>query len=193
MYFLRTNLHPRDPWGLNRQIMRILFLLALAVSGCAVPTTGVVPRGQDMYAVTRQGATTLVNPCKQTRRNKERPRKDAPEPETLVAFLKWARERKGQAQVLASMAEFAALTGNRRIEFLELHWPQISDTEARLIRGKQRDKQVVEVISISPALAALLTRLRGLAKNDRLGAVFPNRAGNGTRNRDSRRCGQSWF
>ena len=120
----------------------------------------------------------VANPCRQTRRNKERPRKDAPEPETLVAFPKWARERKGQAQVLASMAEFAALTGNRRIEFLELHWPQISNTEARLIRGKQRDKQVVEVMSISPAPAALLTRLRALAKNDRLGAVFPNRAGN---------------
>ena len=59
-----------------------------------------------------------------------------------------------------------------------MHWPQISDTEARLIRGKQQDKQVVEVISISPALASLLTRLRGLAKNDRLGAVFPNRAWN---------------
>lgn len=96
----------------------------------------------------------------------------------MLAFLKWARERKGQAQVLASMAEFAALTGNRRIEFLELHWSQISDTEARLIRGKQRDKQVVEVIGISPALSQLLARLRTLAKNDRLGAVFPNRAGN---------------
>ena len=76
------------------------------------------------------------------------------------------------------MAEFAALTGNRRVEFLELHWPQISDTEARLIRGKQRDKQVVEVISISPALTSPFDRLRALAKNDRLGAVFPNRAGN---------------
>ena len=120
----------------------------------------------------------LANPCKQIKRNKERPRKDAPEPETLISFLKWARERTGQAQILASMAEFAALTGNRRIEFLELHWPQISESEVRLIRGKQREKQVVEVISISPALTSLLERLRGLAKNDRLGAVFPNRAGN---------------
>lgn len=120
----------------------------------------------------------VANPCKQTRRNKERPRKDVPEPATLVSFLKWARERKGQPQILACMAEFAALTGNRRIEFLELHWPQIDETEIRLMRSKQRDKQVVEVISISPALAALLSRLRALAKNDRLGAVFPNRAGN---------------
>ena len=52
------------------------------------------------------------------------------------------------------MAEFAALTGNRRIEFLELHWPQVIASEVRLIRGKQRGKQVVEAIGISPALAA---------------------------------------
>ncbi len=120
----------------------------------------------------------LVNPRKQVRSNKERPRKEAPEVETLVSFLKWARERKGQAHVLASMAEFAALTGNRRIEFLDLHWPQVGKTEIRLMRSKQRDKAVVEVIAISPALADLLTRLRGLAKNDRLGTVFPNRVGN---------------
>ncbi len=120
----------------------------------------------------------LANPCKQTRRNRERPRKDAPEPETLVAFLTWARDRAGQAQVLAGMAEFAALTGSRRVEFLQLHWPQVGQDEVRLIRSKQRDKQVVEAIGISPALAALFGRLRKLAKNDRLGAVFPTRDGN---------------
>lgn len=120
----------------------------------------------------------LTNPRKQVRSNKERPRKESPEPATLVAFLKWARERKGQAQVLASMAEFAALTGNRRIEFLELHWPQVGETEVRLIRGKQRNRQVVEVVGISPALAKLFKRLRDLAANDRLGAVFPNSKGN---------------
>ncbi|MEO6922470.1 MAG: tyrosine-type recombinase/integrase [Bryocella sp.] len=119
-----------------------------------------------------------TNPCKQTRRNKERPRKESPEPETLVAFLAWANAREGQTKILAAMAEFAALTGNRRIEFLELHWPQISASEVRLIRGKQRDKQVVESVGISPALADLLNRLRSLATDDRLGAVFPNRHGN---------------
>ena len=121
----------------------------------------------------------LANPCKQTRRNKERPRKEAPTPETLVAFLAWARAKEGQAQILAGMAEFAALAGNRRVEFLELHWTQVSDTEIRLIRGKQRDgKQVVEVVSISPAMDALLGRMRILATNEKYGAVFHNRAGN---------------
>lgn len=38
------------------------FLIAssAALAGCAVPTTGVVPRGDDMYTVTRQGDSFLV-------------------------------------------------------------------------------------------------------------------------------------
>lgn len=121
----------------------------------------------------------LTNPCKQVRRNHEAPRQDAPEPETLINFLTWARQREGSAKVLAGMAEFAALTGNRRIEFLAMHWPQVGEGEIRLIRGKQRDdKQIVEVVSISPALAELLERMRGLASNASLGAVFPTRGGN---------------
>jgi integrase len=101
-----------------------------------------------------------ANPCKQIRRNHEVPRPDAPEPEVLAAFLAWAKERPGQAQIIAGMAEFAALTGNRRIEFRELHWPQVGDV-VRMIRAK----------------AALLDRLRKLAKDDRVGAVFPTRNG----------------
>lgn len=121
----------------------------------------------------------MANPCKQVRRNKERPRKTAPEPETLVAFLEWSRKRPGQAQVLAGMAEFAALAGNRRIEFRTLSWAQVGEIEARLIRGKQRDGNViVEVITISPALQALFTRMRALAKDDRMGYVFPTVKGN---------------
>jgi integrase len=119
-----------------------------------------------------------ANPCKQIRRNKERPRVDAPEVKTLIDFLAWARARKGAATVLSGMAEFAALTGNRRIEFLELHWPQVSADEVRLIRGKQRDKQVVEAIAISPALQELLDRMKLVSKNTTLGAVFPNLSGN---------------
>lgn len=121
----------------------------------------------------------LANPCKQVRRNKERPRKTAPEPATLVDFLEWARKRPGQAQVLAGMAEFAALAGNRRIEFRTLSWAQVDEAEVRLMRGKQRDgNAVVEVVAISAALQSLLARMRVLAKDDRMGYVFPTVAGN---------------
>lgn len=42
--------------------MKAVLSLAFAVSlvACAVPTTGVVPRGDDMYTVTRQGASAWV-------------------------------------------------------------------------------------------------------------------------------------
>jgi len=133
-----------------------------------------------------------ANPCKQTRRSKERPRKESPEPETLVAFLAWANAREGQTKILAAMAEFAALTGNRRIEFIELHWPQVSASEVRLIRGKQRDKQVVESVGISPALADLLKRLRCWLPMTASAQWSPTGTGTPTPSRGSRLCGQNW-
>lgn len=117
-----------------------------------------------------------ANPCKQVRRNKERPREEAPEPKTLIDFLEWARKRKGQAQVLAGMAEFAALSGNRRKEFLNLHWPQVGDV-VRMLRAKQRGRQTVEVLGISKALSVLLDSMRALSKDSRIGAVFPTMGG----------------
>lgn len=43
--------------------MKSIYFAALPLvflSACAVPTTGVIPRGDDMYTVTRQGASFLV-------------------------------------------------------------------------------------------------------------------------------------
>lgn len=36
-------------------------LLVAILAGCAVPTTGVVPRGDDLFTVTRQGAGAWVS------------------------------------------------------------------------------------------------------------------------------------
>ena len=40
----------------------MIFLCASAamLAGCAIPTTGVVPRGDDMYTVTRQGGAAWI-------------------------------------------------------------------------------------------------------------------------------------
>jgi integrase len=120
-----------------------------------------------------------ANPCKQVRRNKERPRKQAPAIETLATFLEWAWSIKGQAPILAAMAEFASIAGNRGVEFRELTWTQVGGSELRLMRAKQRGgNEVVEVIPMSPMLEDLLRRLRALAKDDRHGCVFPNKLGN---------------
>jgi hypothetical protein len=48
----------RRDWLAGRRVpvaRVILFICVGITSGCAVPTTGVVPRGQDMFTVTRQG------------------------------------------------------------------------------------------------------------------------------------------
>lgn len=120
-----------------------------------------------------------ANPCKQVRRNKESPRTKAPESPALRTFLAWAVKRGRQGVVLAGMAEFAALSGNRRVEFLDLSWTQIGPQEVRLIRAKQRGGKVtVEVLKRSVALDDLLERMRLAAADDRTGAVFPSRSGN---------------
>jgi hypothetical protein len=126
-----------------------------------------------------------INVCRHVRRNKERPRNLAPEQQTLQRFLAWAIARGGQAAILSGMAEFAARSGNRRIEFRELHWPQWSETEARLFRAKQRkgDAPIVEVIGMSPELAALRARMLALTGQDRAGAVFRSARGSAYRER----------
>ncbi len=122
-------------------------------------------------AVSRGGLD--VNPCREVSRNRERPRPEAPEERTLAAFLAWAQGQDGSARVIAAMAEFAALVGARRMEFIRLQWPQVGDEAVRLIRGKQRGREVVDVIAMSPALADLIARLRAAAEDPRIGPVFP--------------------
>lgn len=47
--------------------MKATSLLVLAIlAGCAVPTTGVVPRSEGMYTITRQGEGFWVQPLQLT-------------------------------------------------------------------------------------------------------------------------------
>ncbi len=126
-----------------------------------------------------------INVCRHVRRNKERPRHLAPEAQTLQRFLSWAWTRGGSAAVLSGMAEFAARSGNRRVEFRELHWPQWGELEARLFRAKRRAgaPAVVEVISNSDDLADLRRRMLAISGTDKTGPVFPAARGGAYRDR----------
>lgn len=127
-------------------------------------------------AIRRDLAET--NPCRQVRRNKEAARSRNVRPDELQAFLEWAYTQGERAGVLAAMAEFCALAGNRRAEFLDLTWTQVSGGEIRMPRAKQRGKIVMEVVTITAPLAKLLERLRAVAVDPRIGFVFPTRRGN---------------
>lgn len=112
------------------------------------------------------------NPCKDVRRNKERPRTRLVEAAELAAFVEWAMKQGPSAQVLVAMAQFAALAGSRRIEFRTLHWPQVDEELVRLTRAKQRGSEKRELVFIGAALREVLDRMRLLPGYNPMGAVF---------------------
>jgi integrase len=113
------------------------------------------------------------NPCKEVRRNHEAPRTRLVEAGELQAFVAWALRQGESATVLVSMAEFASLTGNRRVEFLNLHWPQVDAEIIRVQRAKQHGgKSRRELIAVSEALQAVLDRVKAQKGYNPMGAVF---------------------
>jgi integrase len=135
----------------------------------------------NLIALAIERGEATANPCRggQVPRNKERPRTRAPEREEIESLVKFADMKGGQWRVVTMAAEFAALAGSRQAELLPLHWPQFGTDEVRLRRAKQRlgvDK--VERVAVSAALLDLRARLQAIAKDEKVGAVFPNRQGN---------------
>lgn len=128
------------------------------------------------------GACT-ENPAKHVRPNEEEPRTEAPDAALLAKFLAWVAQQTPQRQIIGLAAEYASLAGNRKVEFLPLTWPQVDRKagEIRTIRAKQRGKkreQIVEVVSISPAMENLLERLAAIRPGRECLVVFPTRGGN---------------
>ncbi|MEG1281247.1 MAG: tyrosine-type recombinase/integrase [Comamonas sp.] len=122
-----------------------------------------------------------ANPCKQVKKNSERARSEAPEPEELKKFLDWLFRGGPSRRTLALMAEFAALAGSRRVEFLDLQKPQI-DLKAgviRLMRAKQHEGGIkLESIKMGPAMESLAIRMLALPRPDSSLHIFINQRGN---------------
>jgi integrase len=113
------------------------------------------------------------NPCREVRRNPEQPRTRLVEITELQPFIDWALQQGKSAVVLVSMAEFAALTGNRRAEFRTLHWPQVDEEVVRLQRAKGRRGQAKrELVGVSEALQVVLDRMKAAAGYNAMGPVF---------------------
>lgn len=114
------------------------------------------------------------NPCKEVKRNPEQPRGRLVEQQELNAFVTWALAQGASAVVLVSMAEFCALAGNRRAEFLRLHWPQVDEEVVRLQRAKARGgRGKRELVGISASLQQVLDRMKAVPSYNPMGPVFP--------------------
>lgn len=104
-----------------------------------------------------------------------------PETAALVAFLKWLDAGTPQRRVLAYAAEFASLAGSRQVEFLPLVWPRVDEAAGviRTTRAKQRGRKrdvIVDALTITPRMAALLAKLRALDRDCLY--LFPTEDGN---------------
>lgn len=113
------------------------------------------------------------------------PRTEAPSRELLEAFLAWLSAQTPQRQVIGMMAEYASLAGNRRVEFLGLTWDKIDEAASvvNTTRAKQRGRKrgkIVEQVTITPTLEALIARLRILRQQRGVDCeyVFPTRDNN---------------
>lgn len=121
------------------------------------------------------------NPCREVRRNEEFPRTEAPGGDDFMGFVAWVAWQPRQRRIIGMAAQYAAYAGNRKVEFLDLTWPQVDEKGGviRVKRAKQRGKkrgEVIEQIEITPALKALFERLKPNRMSDCL-YVFPNRYG----------------
>ncbi|WP_428851176.1 tyrosine-type recombinase/integrase [Imbroritus primus] len=134
-------------------------------------------------AIERGEAET--NPCRQVRRNREQPRSVAPAQATLARFTAWLAKQTPQRAIICLAAEYASMAGNRKIEFLDLSWPQIDRSAGviRTFRAKQRGAKrgtIVEEVEITPRLSDLLDRISAAHADQARECLylFPNRFGN---------------
>lgn len=113
------------------------------------------------------------------------PRTEAPPDDLLARFLAWLALQTPQRRIIGMAAEYASLAGSRKVEFLDLAWPQVDEAAGivRTKRAKQRGKkrgEVIELVTISPALSSLLARLKALRAERGVDClyVFPTRDNN---------------
>lgn len=62
-------------------------------------------------------------------------RTKAVDPAVLARFLAWLEQQTPQRRIIGMAAEYCSLAGSRKVEFLDLSWPQINET-AKVVRGQ---------------------------------------------------------
>lgn len=128
-----------------------------------------------------------ANPCRQVRRNKERPRSRCPSWADIESFCETASKKGPSSHVIGLMAKFIALTGRRRAEFLNLRKADLGQDGivVDFAKAKAGDALRRGLIEWTPALRQLFAELGQLDRKARDGKssipesmfVFTNRDG----------------
>src|SRR5260363_256438 len=120
-----------------------------------------------------------TNPCRQVRRNRETPRTRKVETEELQAVLKIAQRKGASYSLIGLIAEFCALTGQRREDVLLLHLSQITE-QGVYIEPKKRKRGEVQtkiLIAWSTHLRDIVIRAKALPRPIGGFFLFCNRKG----------------
>lgn len=124
------------------------------------------------------------NPCRQVRRNTEKPRSRLPSHEDIESFLDVAKQRGAGSELVGIMARFAAITGRRRAEFLRLRKDDLTEEGVKLTFAKERSDAATKtgLIGWTPTLRQVIADAKAIrypSKKPRPSSiyVFANRAG----------------
>lgn len=130
-----------------------------------------------------QGLVEL-NPCRQVRRNKEKPRNRLPLSAEIDSFLEVAKRRGAGSELIGIMGRFTAITGRRRAEFLNLTKDQVTDEGIYLDFAKDKGDEAKRkgFIAWTPALRQVYADAKAIKRPGKKPPpssiyVFPNRHG----------------
>lgn len=120
-----------------------------------------------------------ANPCRQVRRNPERPRSRKVERRELDAIIAIAKAKGESSELIGLIAEFCALTGQRRGDLLRLRLAQIGPDGIRIrpAKTKHDEVQVDILIEWSDRLRQVVEWAKALPRPVRGLYLFCNRHG----------------
>lgn len=128
-----------------------------------------------------EAGMVMANPCRQVRKNKERPRTRCPSWAEIESFCATAKSKGPSSHVIGLMAKFIALTGRRRAEFISMTKADLTAGGIRVVYAKGRVDDPVKrgLIEWTPALHAVLDELKAIERPGAVGSVYlwTNRAG----------------
>lgn len=126
-----------------------------------------------------EAGLAVSSPCREVKRNKERPRSRCPSWPEIESFYETAKTKGESSHVIGLMAKFAALTGRRRAEFLRLHKSDLTDEGIRIgfAKAKVHEARRQGLIEWTPALRQVVGEMQSLERPTDSLFVWVNRRG----------------
>jgi integrase len=120
----------------------------------------------------------VSSPCRQVRRNKEKPRSRCPSWADIEGVYGVAKAKGESSHVLGLMAKFAALSGRRRAEFIQMRKDDLTPDGIRVgfAKAKKNEADRKGLIGWTPELHEIFRELETIGRQPSI-FVWTNRQG----------------